>query len=646
MLPLTSKIFTNERGDYMKKKNLALIMGTIIILLLLFTVIFEDYLITADPYSLDKGIEYDMGDEILKIEHPVQPNIIDKLGTDPLGRNVLSLLIAGSKVTLGIAMLTAAMRMMIAFIFSIFTRNRISSKTIKNLSLLFNLIVEAIVGFYIFNRQSFKQLSLGQAIIAYSVVLALVGWARYAKSIRKAIDYIADENKTTIRIVREIIPNIVANYFLEVGRVLFILCLLGLLGICVGVNKYSSIETAWGVIPNYNPEWGGILATAKIAIAQKKYWLVVNPLICFIISILGFKLTGRGILNEIESDRTKLHSRFNKFRSYFSIRNYIEELESFSDNKMRVLVKSVLFILLIYLIISPEPKIDYKINGDRAVKDLEEFSQDKYEGRLTGTEGRDKACEYIAEELKKAQMLPIFDDKYIQEYDIDIKNGNGIKSSKGKNVGGYIWGISSNNPLIIVTNYDYLGYNSKEKNKGLYENGTSVAATLELARSLGEKSRKGVNDRTIVFLFTDGSKQNSEGVRNAIGSKNIDVKSLYIYLNYLGLKDSDKLYMDTSTVSSAYKHFYKNIRNMRKVAKQSNVLIEQEYFNPIFSDSLAFMDNKISGVVLSGVNKDDYYQKFYEKEQNEIEEIDFRKFKKQIQFVMDIVVKYAWSGRL
>jgi len=105
---------------------------------------------------------------------------------------------------------------------------------------------------------------------------------------------------------------------------------------------------------------------------------------------------------------------------------------------------------------------------------------------------------------------------------------------KGKNIGGYIWGKNSNNPLVLVTSYDYLGKDSK----GLYKNGTSVAAILELARNLRAKSKENMNSRTIVFLFTDGSEQNGQGVIESIGNKNIDVYSFYVYMNYLGLGES------------------------------------------------------------------------------------------------------------
>ncbi|MFS8542146.1 MAG: hypothetical protein LOD89_08655, partial [Tissierellales bacterium] len=76
-----------------KKKrgyNLSLLIGSIILAVMLLMIIMDERLISSDPYSLDWGAEYIVEDEVIKIEHPIQPNPIDKLGTDPLGRNVLS----------------------------------------------------------------------------------------------------------------------------------------------------------------------------------------------------------------------------------------------------------------------------------------------------------------------------------------------------------------------------------------------------------------------------------------------------------------------------------------------------------------------------------------------------------------------------
>lgn len=50
----------------------------------------------------------------MSIKHPLPPNKLDKFGTDPIGRNVHSLIITGTKVTIGIAVLASLFRLLIA----------------------------------------------------------------------------------------------------------------------------------------------------------------------------------------------------------------------------------------------------------------------------------------------------------------------------------------------------------------------------------------------------------------------------------------------------------------------------------------------------------------------------------------------------
>lgn len=610
----------------MKKTNWSLIIGNIIILLLLFTMIYEDSLITADPYSLDKGLEYTIGDQVLKAEHPIKPNHIDKLGTDPLGRNVLSLLIKGTKVTIGIAFIASLIRLIIGNLafWITYDKRKVYKKTNNFYYFFLSLALEILIGYFILNRTYFKELELYQAIWAYGIVLGIIGWTRVFYSLNKDVFYKRNDssNKTGIK---TIFPNMAINFFLEMGIVLFTLCIFGFLGITVGVDKYVAINTKWGSIPNYNPEWGGILGIAKQAITKGKYWLIVDPLIFFTISIMGFLLVTKGLLNNIKNYGTIVSKGMKKFINFFSPKQYIEDIKRYKWNRTKVVAKS-LIILMIILWIAPSANAvdEYKINGERAWNDLETiYGSLSLEGDMT-LEDKDKAAEYIASELKNTdKILPVFDEEYIQDID-----------GQGKNIAGYIWGKNSNNPLVIVTNYT----------NSLYENGTSVAATLELARSIGEKSKQEMSSRTIVFLFTDGTMEDGKGVYNALGYKNIDINSFYIYLSYLGLDDSDVLYMDTSTVSSAYRRHYKNIRNIKDTAKELKVPIKQDYFDLMFKDVEVLSENKVSGLAISGIGKDDF-NVYHGKRQDDINKIDPKKLEDQIQLMMNFTLKYAWTDK-
>lgn len=599
----------------MKKRNAKLILGIILTILLLSVVIYEEIIIPVDSYSIDEGSEGYIYDEYFKLEHPLPPNDYDKLGTDPLGRNVISMLVSGTKTTLGIGFLATTIKFIIAILVVFTINERVRKKIIKTYSIVFNIVVEIIIAFLILRLPWYKELDLKYAIIVYGLVLGIIGWGRLARKIDESNDSIA---------------SMIGNGFIELSRVLFIQFVLGIGGITVGVNKFANIETKWGYMPNYNPEWAGMLATVGKALSTRSFWLIIGPSICFIIAIISFLLLGKGILYDVEVDNYK---KLKKIALFFSPKEFINQCNNLYRYWGNVVFKSFVVALIIFIIVGQfhinKYKNRYQFDLDIAYKHIEELS--KYEGRKTGTLERDKVANYIAEELKKYDISPLFEDEYIQEFDVDGK-------VKGKNIGGYIWGKNSNNPLVLVTSYDCLG----KDNKGLYKNGTSVAATLELARNLIAKSKENMNSRTIVFLFTDGSEENGQGVVEAIGNKNVDVYSFYVYMNYLGLGQSNKLYMDTSTVNSAFDIFYKNIKGIKLRGKELGIPIKQEYLYPAFCDIQNFMEKDVSGVVISSVDTQNIVKQYDGKSQNDLSNINKEKLKEQSQLVLDFAVDYAW----
>lgn len=138
--------------------NLSLLIGSMILAVMLLMILMDDSLIPTDPYSLDWGAEYIVEDEVIKIEHPIQPNPIDKLGTDPLGRNVLSLLVAGTKVTVGIAFIATVIRTSIGVIASIYI-NQLRKRTTV-IQYILTLLVGILAPYLILKISYFKTLEL------------------------------------------------------------------------------------------------------------------------------------------------------------------------------------------------------------------------------------------------------------------------------------------------------------------------------------------------------------------------------------------------------------------------------------------------------------------------------------------------------
>ncbi len=645
----------------MKRRNWSIIIGSIIIAILVVIIIFDENIIRVDPFSIDKGVSYDLGDQIVSIKHPLPPNRLDKFGTEPLGRNVHSLIVTGTKVTIGIAVLAALFRLLIAVPISFYSGfgGRISSVLIKFFSKFFNILPEIIVGYIVLNQEFFSNLNLKISIITFSIIFAVIGWGNLARKLRDEIEKIIDkEDKTNIRkkdVFKQIFPRIFANFFTETGKVLTSLCGLGILGISLGMNKFGNIEIqdGWANIHNYYPEWSGMLNSAKDAIINGQYWLPIFPLLGFTISIIGFNLVGKGFLYEIEQDEALFYRRFKLLDYHLSPKTYINEWRNVRYNMKNVITKSLVIVIIVFIIALSLPRSSgeiHEISRENLASHVEELAKDKYDNRVMETKGIDETRDYIEKELEKINLMPIFEEvdekgektfSFTQEYSLSTDDGEKVN---GKNIAGYIRGRTSNYPLIIVTNYDCSTNMEDGEYKGLDENGTSIGAALELAKSLKERSMQNMSNRTIVFLFTDGSKYDGAGAYEAIGTKYIDTGSFYMYFSYLGVGDSNKLYFNNSTVSSGDAMFYKHVKTTKEKIKEIGFKPEQEYFGELLEVPEVLSNNRISGITFSGISKDEYLRKYPGQKQNNVNNINFENLKDHTQVIMEAAISYAWSS--
>ena len=135
--------------------------------------------------------------------------------------------------------------------------------------------------------------------------------------------------------------------------------------------------------------------------------------------------------------------------------------------------------------------------------DVAYLASDELGGRATGTDGAQKAAEYIAERMEGIGLLPAGPSgTYFQEFTFSPKtnphenvqfNSNGDSTITGINVAGY-WDNEAARTVIIGAHYDHLGmggqgslYRGEEAvHNGADDNASGVAVMLDVARELAE----------------------------------------------------------------------------------------------------------------------------------------------------------------
>jgi peptide/nickel transport system permease protein len=211
--------------------------------------------------------------------------IMHPFGTDHMGRDVLSRLIVGSRISLMLGCMAVFFSGSIGTAVAI-TAGYLGGKvdavlmrmTDAMLSMPYLLIGVALAGI------------IGPGLLNLVLVLAVLGWASYARVIRsevlriKTLDFVVlarITGCTTLRILlKHVFPNIVNTLIvlatLQLGITIILAASLSFLGM--------------GVSPP-TPEWGLMVAEGREFI-DSAWWLAVLPGVCILLTCLAANLLG------------------------------------------------------------------------------------------------------------------------------------------------------------------------------------------------------------------------------------------------------------------------------------------------------------------------------------------------------------------
>jgi peptide/nickel transport system permease protein len=263
-------------------KNKALVIGGVILLVIVVLAVFAPLFAPFDPYVQDLGNRtvppfwYDQGGWL----HP--------LGTDPLGRDYLSRLIYGGRISLLIGASVAVISGLIG-------------TTMGMLAGYFGGKTDMAVSFLVTTRLSMPVILVALATVSLVggslwVVIAVLGllkWDRFAVVMRSAtqqvrsLEYVAAAQaagaSTTRIVLTEVLPNVLPHLIviatLEAASAILLEASLSFLGL--------------GVQPPL-PSWGLMISEAK-AYMFFSFWLIAIPGTALALLIFAINLAGDGL---------------------------------------------------------------------------------------------------------------------------------------------------------------------------------------------------------------------------------------------------------------------------------------------------------------------------------------------------------------
>lgn len=252
------------------------ILGTLIILFFLFLCAFGPMLAPYNPI---------IPNILIKLEHPSAAHF---LGTDDLGRDILSRIMAGARVSLSVAAIILSIAVTSGVIIGGIAGyvGGFVDEVLMRITDLFLAFPALILAMAI-------AATLGASLRNDVIALSAVYWPWYARLVRSQvlsvrnrdfIDAARGLGATNSRILRRhVLPNsispVIVQMTLDCGYAILATASLSFIGL--------------GAQPP-TPEWGAMIASGRDFL-QTAWWYITFPGIALTATVLGFNLLGDGI---------------------------------------------------------------------------------------------------------------------------------------------------------------------------------------------------------------------------------------------------------------------------------------------------------------------------------------------------------------
>lgn len=264
----------------MKKSKLAAASAVVIILVVLMA-IFAPIITPYDPYKVDLNNQF------------LVPSMKHWIGTDMYGRDVLSRIIYGARISLLIGLVPTLISMIIGTVLGIISgyyggKIDFIIMSVVNMVLAFPSLLLAMVVMY----------TLGASLINIFIALSIVGWGGTARVVRAQT--LSIKNKEFVESARAIgvknslimfkhifpncIPQLLVLFTLNIPQSILSEASLSFLGI--GAQPPAS---SWGLMVSNGKEF---LFNAP--------WVAISPGIAILIFVLAFNFFGDGLRDSID----------------------------------------------------------------------------------------------------------------------------------------------------------------------------------------------------------------------------------------------------------------------------------------------------------------------------------------------------------
>lgn len=215
------------------------------------------------------------------------------LGTDSLGRDVLSRIMYGGRLALLIAVIAGTLTCAVGATLGLlagFLRGWVDIAISRLIDIwmafppvLFSILLIAVIG---------------PGIWSIIIAIVVIDWTRFARVIRAeamaqgAMDYVASAqvagrtrlSTMVVEILPNVLPTIVVLLTLEMGIAIIVEAILSFVNLSISTD---------------DPTWGGMIAEGRTSVHQA-WWVLVFPLITLFLTVLSFSQLGEGLKDRFD----------------------------------------------------------------------------------------------------------------------------------------------------------------------------------------------------------------------------------------------------------------------------------------------------------------------------------------------------------
>lgn len=293
---------------YRLVRNRASVLGMVVIVFFALVAIFANVLAPHNPLQINSGKNFLPPSWVTepKAGKPGDPNFI--LGTDTLGRDVLSRVIYGARISMIVGFVPTTIILLVGSTVGMLA-GYVGGR-VDNILMRFTDVIYAFPDllFFIIVMVSLRDTLLGQllnGLLLLFIALAFVNWVSVARIIRGQVLSLKEKEfieaarsigAKDVRIMtRHLFPNamgpLIVTAAFQIPGMIITEAILGYLGL--GLRPATDAKSF------FITSWGGLLLEGQTAINAQP-WILLAPAVCVALVVMAFTFLGDGLRDALD----------------------------------------------------------------------------------------------------------------------------------------------------------------------------------------------------------------------------------------------------------------------------------------------------------------------------------------------------------